>query len=122
MTTADEIRQEIAASRAAVRQDFHALRDELDFAAKAKRTVARNPVPWLGGAAIFGYLLSGRKKAKPARAKGRGGDPVEEPAKKLTALGVLLAAARLLLPLARPALTDFATRKLADFAGRRFPR
>lgn len=116
---ADELRQEIAASRAAIRQDFSALRDELDFAAKAKRSVARNPVPWLGGAAFLGFLLSGRKRAK---SRSRKGDAIQEPAKKLTVLGVLLAAARFLLPLARPALTDFATRKLADFAASRFSR
>lgn len=117
--TADEIRQEIAASRTALRRDFRGLRDELDFAAKARRSVVQNPVAWLGGAALFGYLLSGRKKSK---VRGRGKIPAGEPVKKLTVLGGLLAAARLLFPLARPALTSFATRKLIDFARSRFPR
>jgi hypothetical protein len=115
--TSDDLRREIDASRRAMQQDYAALRAELDFATKAKRAVVANPLPWLGGAAFLGYFLSGRKKAKPPKHR-RGEPEIAAPARKLTLLGVLLAAARVLFPLARPALTAFAVRKLSGFANR----
>ena len=121
--TSDELRREIAASRHAIQQDYSALCGELDFATKTKRAVVEHPMRWLGGAAFIGYLLSGRKKDKPVKRKSRGREEaIVEPAKKLSLLGVLFAALRLGLPFARPALTAFATRKLADFANSRFQR
>ncbi len=113
----DDLRLEIAASRRTIQADYAALRAELDFAAKAKRAVVARPLPWLGGAALLGYLLSGRKNAKPTKHR-RGEPEAAAPARKLTLLGVGLTAARLLFPLARPALTAFAMRKLSSFASR----
>jgi hypothetical protein len=115
--TSDDIRREIDASRRALQQDYAALRAELDFATKAKRAVVANPLPWLGGAAFLGYILSGRKQAKPPKRR-RGEPEAVAPARKLTFLGVLFALARLLFPMARPALTAFAVRKLSGFATR----
>ncbi len=115
----DDLRLEIDASRRAIRQDFTSLREELDFAAKAKRAVAERPLPWLGGAAFLGFLLSGRRRQK---AKRKGGKPgAEEPVKRFTMLGVLLAALRLIFPLVQPQLSAFAARKLTGLVGK-FPR
>lgn len=118
--TSDDLRREIDASRRAVQQDYAALRAELDFATKTKRAVVANPLPWLGGAAFLGYILSGRKQPKPPKHR-RGEPEAARPARKLGVLGVLLTAARLLFPLARPALTAFAVRKLSGFANRYQP-
>lgn len=115
--TADDLRREIAASRRAIQTDYAALRQELDFATKAKRAVVEHPARWLGGAALVGYFLAGRKKQKAAKAR-RGGKDVAEPAKKLTIIGVALTAGRLLFPVLRPALTSFALRKLSAYTGR----
>lgn len=117
MMSADNLRQEIAASRLAIEGDVAMLRAELDFVTKTKRAVVERPLPWLGGAALVGYILSGRRRKKAARhAKGK-----PEAARRLTVLGVLAGTARLLFPLARPLVTEFATRKLTEFAAKRRP-
>jgi hypothetical protein len=110
----DDLRREIDASRRAIRHDYASLRTELDFATKAKKAVTERPLPWLGGAALFGYLLSGRRKRKALKSKT--GKP--ETARRFTLLGLLLGAARLIFPLVRPQLTSFALGKLAGYAGK----
>jgi hypothetical protein len=114
--SADDIRRSLDASRRAIQRDYAALRGELDFATKAKKAVVAHPLRWMGGAALFGYVLSGRKKQK---ARHRGSPGVEaETVKKITFLSVLLGVLRFLLPLAKPTLTAMATQKLAAYAGR----
>ena len=113
----DDIRRDIDSSRRAIRHDFAALRGELDFAAKAKRAVAKRPLPWLGGAVFLGFLLSGRRKQKTRRLKG-GKPDVSEPVKRFTILGVLFTAIRFIFPLVRPQITAFALEKLAGVAGK----
>ncbi len=116
--TSDELRRELAATRQAIHQDYTALRGELDIIGNTKRAVVQRPVKWLGGAAFVGYLLAGRRKVKTAKVD-RPGKSVSQPEKRLTLFSLLFMAIRLLLPVARPALTAFATRKLEDFtAGR----
>jgi len=119
MISADDIRQEIAASRRALQDDVGTLRAELDFVSKAKRAVVERPLPWLGGAALLGYILSGRRRKKARAARHAKGEP--EAAKRLTLVGVLFGTARLLFPLARPLMEQFATRKLTEFAAKRRP-
>jgi hypothetical protein len=115
--TIDEIRLEIDASRRAIRQDYGALRRELDFVTKTKQAVAGRPLPWLGGAALFGWVLSGRRKRKAQKLKG--GKPVKEKtARQFTLLGLLLTVARLVFPLVRPQLTTLAVQKLTALGGR----
>jgi len=116
--TIDDIRLEIDASRRAIRTDYAALRGELDFAAKAKRVIAKRPLPWLGGAAFLGFLLSGRKKVKVYETKGGKGKPTVKSSKGITVLSVLLGAARLIFPLVRPQLTALALSKLTDLSGK----
>ncbi len=110
--TIDDIRLEIDASRRAIRNDYSALRAELDFAAKTKRAVVEHPLPWLGGAAFLGFLLSGRRRRKERKRKG------EKSARGITIFGVLLTIVRLIFPFVQPHLTTFATHKLANLAGR----
>ena len=112
---ADELRQQLESSRRAIQRDYAALRSELDIVAKAKRSVVSHPLPWLGGSALVGWVLSGRKRLKVKKTKA---GEVIEPAKKLTLLSILLAVARLLLPILRPVVTDFAVGKLASFTGK----
>lgn len=119
MISADDIRQEIAASRRALQDDVGTLRAELDFVSKTKRAVVERPLPWLGGAALLGYILSGRRRKKVKAARHTKGEP--ETAKRLTLVGILLGTTRLLFPLARPLIAEFATRKLTEFAAKRRP-
>ena len=107
----DDLRLEIDASRKAVRQDYAALRAELDFTAKTKAAIVRHPLPFLGSAAALGFLFSGRGRRK-ARKGGA------EPAKRFTLLGLLLTLGRLLFPIAQPYLAGLAARQLSGLAAK----
>ncbi len=118
MPTIDDLRREIDASRRDVQGDYAALRAELDFGAKARRAVTAHPLPWLSGAALLGFVLSGRRK--PRESRRRRGEPLaaSRTGKSLSLLGLLLPAARLAFPFLRPALVALATRQLAAVAER----
>jgi hypothetical protein len=111
----DDIRSELEASRRAIRRDYHSLRAEFDFVAKTKRAVVEHPLPWLGGSALVGWIMSGRKRRKARKLKA---GEVAEPVKKLTLLSILVAAVRLLFPIVQPFLTNFAIGKVTDLAGK----
>ncbi len=85
----DDLRLELDATRRTIRSDYSALRHELDFAGKAKRAVAEHPFPWLGGAAILGFLFSGRRRRKEPRRKG-GKPGAAESAKRFSLLGLFV--------------------------------
>jgi hypothetical protein len=114
MSSIDDIRAEIEASRHAMQRDYSALRAELNFVAKTKNSVASNPLPWLGGSALIGWVLSGRKRRKARKLKA---GQVAEPVKRFTILGVLFALVRLFFPILQPHLTSFAVGKLTDYVG-----
>jgi len=116
--TAEEIRLQIDASRRAIQADYASLRAEMDVAAKAKRAIMQHPLPWLGGAAMLGFLFSGRRREKVRKLKVKGGGEVKT-VEKFTFFGALLAMFRVLLPLARPAIQAIATQKITEFASRR---
>jgi hypothetical protein len=120
MNRIEEFRRELEASRVAIRGDYSALRRELDFVGKARRSVASKPLPWLGGAAAIGWLFAGRRKARKARRQKTAGAEAVESAKQVTILGVLIAALRMLFPVVQPLLTAYASRKVGEFAARRF--
>jgi hypothetical protein len=115
--TADDLRAELEATRRAIQRDYAGLRGELDVVAKAKRSIVENPMPWLGGSALVGWVLSGRKRRK-ARKLERGA--VARKAGGITALGLLFSAARfafpLVQPLVQPYLARIAAEKLGQFA------
>ena len=62
----EELKTELAASRSAMRVYATALRRDLDFGAKLKRSVRDNPTTWFAGAGLLGLLLS---KIPPTRRK-----------------------------------------------------
>lgn len=98
-----------------MRRDYAALRHELDFVSRTKRAVIEHPVPWLGGSALVGWILSGRRR-KARRLKA---GQVAEPVKKATLLGVLFGIAKMIFPLVQPYLASFAAGKISDFAAKR---
>lgn len=129
--TADDLRRDLEASRRQMRGDYAALRrevhQELDFAGKTKQAVRSHPLPWLGGAAFLGYLLSPRKKREKVVRPSLPGSQqqmvdatkkAQEPVKKLTLLSIVVTIARMLFPLVRPALTQFAIRQAGTLADR----
>lgn len=122
--TREEILSEISRSRIAIGQECSQLREELDFAAKLNQTVRRHPFAWLGGAAALGWILAGPKTKKRVVTKyvrntdKRGGTSDQAAAGKFGLVAALMTAARLAFPFVKPALSAYAAKWLAEFAGR----
>lgn len=122
--TKDALLAELARSRAAVSRDYSAVRQEMDFAAKAERVIRRKPFAWLGGAAALGWILAGprtrtRVVVRPAKGLPRGSAKAEPTAKsRFGLLAFLFGLLKLAAPLLRPVATTYATRLLAELAGR----
>ncbi|MDP9291742.1 MAG: hypothetical protein M3O82_05200 [Verrucomicrobiota bacterium] len=92
---------------------WEAVRDDLNLPAHFKAAVGRHKTFWLSGAAIIGWVLA----KLPARQKKVYVDRHNKKAvKQMGFAGLLLGVLKLVFSLARPALTAFATKKLADVA------
>ncbi len=116
---------ELALTRAAIRQDYRAVRSEMDVAEKLKRVVRQRPFAWLGGAAALGWILSGPKTKKklvtkyvPAQDKRAGKTEKQSGGRLAGFLTVGLTVFRLVLPYLKPALLNYATQYLSDRVGR----
>ncbi len=120
--TRAEILLELDASRRAIGRDYHGVCTAANVPARVKQGFKRHPIPWLGGAAIFGWVLSGRgrkqKKVMVERQVDSDGNVVKEKAKKLGILTILLSIFRIAMPLLKPAVTALAAKKFADLAGK----
>lgn len=121
MNSKDKILEELRRSRLAIARDVHAVADEIDIAAKLKRSVKRRPLAWLGSAAALGYILAG-PKTRRAAAKGKKGTADMPPAAPRGGWAVffssLLTVFKLLLPVLRPALSAYAAQRLGEFAAK----
>jgi hypothetical protein len=123
--TKEQIIADLARTRSAMARDSAALGRELDFKAKFNRVVRRNPMAWFGGAAALGWMLAGPKTRTRTRTLVKPVAPGEKPAKteeKVVArtgfLGVLMGVARFLLLLLKPVISTYATKILAEAAGK----
>jgi len=101
-----------------------ALRRELDFPGRVKGTVMKHPAAWIGGATLFGMLLS----KLPARRKKIFGTADGKSAKFAAAgrTGLVVGSLKIAFDLARPALAKWAGQRVADYmdgakSGRRPP-
>lgn len=108
-----ELTAELAHARARLTTNFSALRREFDFPARVKGTVMKNPAAWIGGATLFGILLSklpARRKKIVVTADGK-------PAKLAAAgrTGLVLGSLKIAFDLARPALAKWAGQRMADY-------
>src|ERR1700719_5170903 len=73
--SAKELREEIARSREDVERRLNRVREEADVPRKIRRSVQREPVPWIIGAIAFGLLVTAivtRKKKVYVTPKGTG--------------------------------------------------
>ena len=110
-----ELRKEIARSRIEVGRDFRGLRNELDFPRKIRRSVRRQPVPWIVSAAAVVALvvmISTRKKKIYVEGK-----TAEKPKSKLLQAGFVLGALKIAANLIKPAVLPFLERKLGELSG-----
>lgn len=125
MSEKDKLLEELRRSRHAIARDAAAVAEEINLASKIKKSVRARPLAWLGGAAALGYILAGPKNrviVKPAK----GVKPSTLPAKSGGGAssglwGILIALFKFALPLARPALSAYAARRLGELS-ERFPR
>ena len=107
-----ELTAELARARRRIGANFVALRHDLDFPARAKSAVLKNPAAWLGGVAIVGALLAalpGRRKKIVVSRK------AEAHMANAGKAGLLLGALKIAFDLARPALAKWASRRVADY-------
>lgn len=123
--TKEQILADLAKSRAALSRDYSAVRQELDVTAKFNRVVRKNPLAWFGGAAALGWILAGPKTrtrtrtiTKVAKAGETPAKPEEKTVARAGSFALLLGVARFLLPILKPVLSSYATRLLAEAAGK----
>jgi len=122
--TKEQLLAELAASRAAIRRDYGAVRRELDVQAKLENLVRRKPLAWLGGAAALGWWLAGPKRktrvvTKYVKSSSKRGAAEDKPnVARLGWLGVVIALFKFSLPFLKPILTAYAGRQLTEMATR----
>ena len=113
----DELSAEAARSRDRVSRDLRALRYELDFPRKLKRSFQRQTVIWITAAVVVGTLLvvlPARKKKVYFEAKG----PNKRSGKKVLEAGFALGALKFAATLLKPVVVSFVTRKLRGYGNR----
>jgi hypothetical protein len=120
-----ELIAELARARAALASNAGALRHDLDFPTRAKKAFKRNPLLWLGAAAVIGLVIArlpGRPK-KVVKVFPKEKEPALEKAGKA---GLLLGVLKIVFDLARPALLKWVTQRFSDYVATgqapRFPR
>jgi hypothetical protein len=109
---------ELAAARARLSATGEALRESLDFAARAKESFKRHKPAWMGGAAIMGFVLSKLPSRKKTVFVERVGGKVLGAAGKV---GAIFSAVKFAMNFARPLVSDLAGSGLAEIL-RRFQR
>lgn len=108
-----ELTAELARARRRLGENLGALRRDLDFPTRAKSAVLRHPAAWVGGATLFGVLLSklpARKKKTVIRHEG-----AEAKIVSAGKTGLLLGALKIAFDLSRPALAKWASQRVADY-------
>jgi hypothetical protein len=111
----DELSEEIDRSRDCLARDLRAVRYELDYPAKLRRSFREQTVSWVVAAAAVGALIvfaPVRKKKIYVDAKsGR------KAKRKLIETGFALGALKVAASLVRPVVVEFAKNRLTDFIG-----
>lgn len=108
-----ELSAELARARSRIGANFGALRRDLDFPARAKRVVLKNPAAWVGGATLVGVLLARLPRRKKTAAASRTG--AEAQIVGAGKAGLLLGVLKIAFDLSRPALAKWAGRRVAAY-------
>ena len=114
-----ELREQIARSRDDLALRVNRVREELDLPRKIRRSVRREPVPWIVGAIAVGLLLTAvvtRKKKVYVDAKGG-----TKSKHALLEAGFILGALRIAAGLLKPVVVNFVEKKLGSYRSRGRP-
>jgi hypothetical protein len=112
-----ELKTEIARSRDDLATRLNRVRDEMDFPKKIRRSVKREPVPWIVGAIAVGLIITGivtrnRKVIVDVARKGT------KTKSALLETGFVLGALRIAATLLKPMVMKFVERKFGSYAAR----
>ena len=108
-----ELREQIARSRDDLALRVNRVREEVDLPRKIRRSVRREPVPWIVGAIAVGLLVTAvvtRKKKVYVDAKGG-----TKSKHALLEAGFVLGALRIAAGLLKPVVVNFVEKKLGSY-------
>ena len=114
-----ELKGQVARSREELAVSLNRVREEADIPRKIRRSVRREPVPWIIGAIAIGLLVTAvvtRKKKVYVDAKG---GPKSKHA--LLEAGFVLGALRIAAGLLKPVVMNFVEKKLGSYSSRGRP-
>src|SRR3954467_2342993 len=113
-----ELRQEAAHSRDRMSRDLTALRYELDFPLKFRKSFQRQTVLWIGAAIVVGVVFAVMPaRTKKVRIKAKGGKSRGEQQKEgILGAGLALGALKLVATLLKPTITAFVAKQMSGYA------
>ena len=117
-----ELKEQIARSREDLALQLNRVREEVDLPRKIRRSVRREPVPWIVGAIAVGLLVTAvvtRKKKIYVDAKGG-----TKSKHVLLEAGFVLGALRIAASLLKPVVMNFVEKKFGSYSehGRSGPK
>jgi hypothetical protein len=111
-----ELKEQIARSREDLALRLNRVREEVDLPRKIRRSVRRQPVPWIVGAIAVGLLVTAvvsRKRKVYVGAKG-----ATKSKHALLEAGFILGALRIAASLLKPVVMNLVEKKLGSYSGR----
>ena len=111
-----ELTEEIARSREDLARRLDRVRDEIDLPKKIRRSVRREPIPWIVGAIAVGLIVTAivtrkKKVIVDATRFGKG-------KKTLLEAGFVLGALRIAASLLKPVVMNFVEKKFGSYSSR----
>lgn len=113
-----ELKQQISRSREDITHRLSRVREEADVPRKIRRSVRREPVPWIIGAIAVGLIITGivTRKKKVIVDVARKGTKTKS---ALLETGFLLGALRVAATLFKPVIVKFVEEKFGHYGSRR---
>lgn len=111
-----QLRQEVAHSRDRLARDLGALRYELDFPLKFRKSFQRQTVLWITAALVIGVafaVMPARTRKVQVRARA---NSQNDPKEKILGAGLALGALKIAMTLLKPALTKIIANKMSGYA------
>lgn len=96
-------------------ESISGLREDLNISRNFKRSFRRHKLGWLAGSALAGWILA-RLPARKKKVKVFVDRHDRKKIKEVKHAGFLMALAKILIGIAKPAITAYATKKVADLA------